>query len=60
MFNLSYVNLETDEVEIKNGFKSDKEVYDYIDNHKNEILPLKLLIWSEAKQCNRAIEVFVK
>lgn len=43
MFSLSYVNLEKDEVEIKNGFKSDKEAYDYIANHK-EVLPLKLLI----------------
>lgn len=59
MFSLSYVNLEKDEVEIKNGFKSDKEAYDYIANHK-EVLPLKLLIWSEARQCNREIEAFVK
>ena len=58
MFSLSYVNLEKDEVEIKNGFKSDKEAYDYIANHK-EVLPLKLLIWSEARQCNREIEAFV-
>ena len=49
MFSLSYVNLEKDEVEIKNGFNSDKEV-----------LPLKLLVWSEARQCNREIEAFVK
>ena len=59
MFSLSYINLEKDEVEIKNGFKSDKEAYDYIANHK-EVLPLKLLIWSEARQCNREIEAFVK
>lgn len=59
MFSLSYVNLEKDEVEIKNGFKSDKEAYDYIANHK-EVLPLKLLVWSEARQCNREIEAFVK
>ena len=59
MFSLSYINLEKDEVEIKNGFKSDKEAYDYIANHK-EVLPLKLLIWSEARQCNREIETFVK
>ena len=58
MFSLSYVNLEKDEVEIKNGFKSDKEAYDYIANHK-EVLPLKLLVWSEARQCNREIEAFV-
>ena len=37
MFSLSYVNLEKDEVEIKNGFKTDKEVYDYIANHKRSI-----------------------
>ena len=59
MFSLSYVNLEKDEVEIKSGFKYDKEAYDYIANHK-EVLPLKLLVWSEARQCNREIEAFVK
>ncbi len=58
MFSLSYVNLEKDEVEIKNGFKSDKEAYDFA-NHK-EVLPLKLLIWSEARQCYREIEEFGK
>lgn len=59
MFSLSYVNLDKDEIEIKSGFKSDKEAYDYIANNR-EVLPLKLFVWSEARQCNREIEAFVK
>lgn len=58
MFRVSYI-AKNGEILHKAGFKSDKEAYEWINAHE-EIVPLKLLIWSEAQQCFRAFETFCK
>ena len=58
MFRVSYIDNMTDEICHKGNFKSDKAAYDWIDNQGEKITALKLLIWSEARQCYRAIEEF--
>lgn len=58
MFRVSYINNSTDEICHKGGFKSDKSAYDWVDEQGEKITALKLLIWSEAQQCYRAIEEF--
>ena len=58
MFRISYIS-ESGEILHKAGFKLDKEAYEWIDEHR-EIVPLKLLIWSEEQQCFRPLETFYK
>ena len=58
MFRVSYINNSTDEICCKGGFDSDKSAYDWVDEQGEKITALKLLIWSEARKCYRAIEEF--
>lgn len=58
MFRVSYINNSTDKICHKGGFDSDKDAYDWVYNQGENITALKLLIWSEARKCYRAIEEF--
>lgn len=58
MFRISYIDNTTDEICQKGGFKSDKAAYDWVDGQGEKITALKLLIWSEAKQCYGTLEEF--
>lgn len=58
MFKVTYINNSNDYVYHRGGFKSDKEAYEWVDQQGRKITPLKLLIWSEAKQSYRVIEEF--
>lgn len=52
MWRVSYI--ENDEIKQKGGFNSDKEVEEWISN-KTNIIPLKLLVWSELLQSYRTV-----
>lgn len=58
MWKVSYMDLEDDGIKSKGGFKSDKEADEWIRN--NNIIPLKLLVWSELLQCYRTVEEYNK
>lgn len=58
MFRVSYIDNFTNAILQKGNFESDKDAYDWIDSQGEKITALKLLIWSEARQCYRAIEEF--
>lgn len=58
MWKVSYMDLEDDEIKLKGGFKSDKEADEWI--RSNNIIPLKLLVWSELLQCYRTVEEYNK
>ena len=59
MWKVSYIDLEDDEIKLKGGFKSDKAVDEWIRSNNN-IIPLKLLVWSELLQCYRTVEEYNK
>ena len=52
MWRVSYI--ENGETKQKGGFNSDKEVEEWISNKAN-IIPLKLLVWSELLQSYRTV-----
>ena len=52
------MDLEDDGIKLKGGFKSDKEADEWI--RSNNIIPLKLLVWSELLQCYRTVEEYNK
>lgn len=56
IFKISYIDKTTNEIAHSPTFKSDKEAYQWLDAHAPTVIPLKLLIWSEARQCYREIE----
>lgn len=60
MWSISYI--EGNDIKLKGGFKSDKEVNDWINskNEDNDFIPLKLLVWSELLQCCRIVEEYNK
>ena len=47
MWRISYLDLKDDELKQKGGFDSDKAAIEWADSHKEDIVPLKLLVWSE-------------
>lgn len=59
MWRVSYLNLKSDEIEVKN-FKNDKEAMDWIDTNDENVIALKLLVWSEYLNCYREVEIFNK
>lgn len=59
MWKVSYIDLTDDEIKVKGGFQTDKEVDEWIRNN-NDIIPLKLLVWSELLQCCRTVEEYNK
>ena len=58
MWKVSYMDLKDDGIKLKGGFKSDKEADEWI--RSNNIIPLKLLVWSELLQCYRTVEEYNK
>ena len=58
MWKVSYMDLDDDGIKLKGGFKSDKEADEWIKS--NNIIPLKLLVWSELLQCYRTVEKYNK
>lgn len=56
MFRISYIDIATNQLKHKGGFLSDKAAYEWANKHESEIVPLRLLIWSEAIQCYKEIE----
>lgn len=56
MFRVSYLNKKTNELLHKGNFDSDTEAYEWIKAFKDEIVPLRLLIWSDYLKCYRVIE----
>lgn len=55
MWRISYLNLKNDEIETKGGFASDKQADDWVTNQAENIIPLKLLVWSEMLQSFRSV-----
>lgn len=55
MWAISYFNLKNDEVELKGGFASDKKADDWAISQAENIIPIKLLVWSEMLQCFRTV-----
>lgn len=62
MWRISYLNLKSDQVEQKGGFKNDKEAIEWMEKQENnkEITALKLLVWSEYLQSYREVSDFTK
>lgn len=60
MWKVSYLNLENNQIELKGEFKSDKEAIEWVENNKDKIVALKLLVWSEYLQCCRVVLDFTK
>lgn len=57
MFRVIYLD-QNDTVQHKGGFDSDKAAYEWIEKQDN-IIAMRLMIWSEAKQCFRLLEDFI-
>ena len=58
MFRVVYLD-QNDIVQHKGGFDSDKAAYEWIEKH-TDIIAIRLMVWSEAKQCFRLLEEFLK
>lgn len=56
MFAVSYID-ENDKINLKRGFKSDAEVYRWVEAH-DAIVPLKLLVWSDEIDCYSTFKKF--
>lgn len=56
MFRVVYLD-QNDIVQHKGGFDSDKAAYEWIEKHA-DIIAIRLMVWSEAKQCFRLLEEF--
>ena len=56
MFAVSYID-SNNRINLKGGFKSDKEAYSWIDAH-SDITPVKLLVWSDYIDCYDTHKIF--
>lgn len=50
MFRVSYID-RNGKIAHKGGFDSDASAYKWVNAQGNNIIPLKLLVWSEDIQC---------